>query len=106
MPGRVPIHDVNPFIQKVREFLLGRKHTLALRFQQDIATRTPPPPVLPDGPAHILSANYYCSRDARREVAPPEVIASSQKQIAGGGSANASVSNPKGVTPGKVYRWD
>lgn len=103
MPGRVPLHDVNPFLQKVRDFLLGRKHTLALRFQEQLATRSPPPPVLPDGPAHILSANYYFSRDARREVSPPEVVASSQKQITAGDS---SVSSPKGVTPGKVYQWD
>lgn len=98
---KVQIHDVNPFLQAVRNFLLGRKHTLALRFQDTLATRSPPPPVLPDGPAHKLNDNYYYTRDARREVLPPEVIAPSPKQIEGSGETTL-----KRITPGKVYNWD
>ncbi|CAH0557938.1 unnamed protein product [Brassicogethes aeneus] len=102
MPPKVKIHDVNPFIQTIRDFLLGRKHTLALRFQDTIATRSPPPPLIPDGPAHRLSANYYVKRDARREVAPPEVLAPKPKEIdAGDASLPAKL-----ITPGKVYKWD
>ncbi|KAJ8918399.1 hypothetical protein NQ315_008095 [Exocentrus adspersus] len=98
--ANIRIHDVNPFLQAVRDFLLGRKHTLALRFQDALSTRSPPPPVLPDGPAHKLSANYYYTRDARREVFPPVIIAPVPKQIEGGETSL------KRITPGKVYQWD
>lgn len=100
-PPKVQIHDVNPFLQTIRNFLLGRKHTLALRFQEAIATRSPPPPILPDGPSHKLSGNYYFTRDARREVSPPEVVAPIPKQIAAG-----ETSPVKRITPGKIYKWD
>lgn len=98
--ARIEVRDVSPFLQLVRNFLLGRKHTLALRFPQDIASRSPPPPVLPDGPSHKLSANYYYSRDARREVAPPEVIVTGAKQV------TAGEAKLKRVTPGNVFLWD
>lgn len=71
------------------------------RFQDALATRSPPPPVLPDGPAHKLYGNYYFTRDARREVSPPEVIAPAPKQLEGG-EANAV----KRITPGPVFKWD
>ncbi|XP_019873299.1 NADH dehydrogenase [ubiquinone] 1 alpha subcomplex subunit 7 [Aethina tumida] len=102
MPPKVNIHDVNPFLQLVRNFLLGRKHTLALRFQDTIATRSPPPPVLPDGPSHRLNANYYYTRDARREVQPPEVLAPKPKEI----EAGAEGQSIKRITPGNVWKWD
>lgn len=98
--ARVEVRDVSPFLQALRNFLLGRKHTKALRFPQDVATRSPPLPDLPDGPAHQLSDNYYYTRDARREVAPPEVIATGSKQV------TAGESTVKQVTPGKVFLWD
>ncbi|XP_056636020.1 NADH dehydrogenase [ubiquinone] 1 alpha subcomplex subunit 7-like [Diorhabda sublineata] len=101
-PPKIRMHDVNPFLQTIREFLLGRKHTLALRFQDILATRSPPPPVLPDGPAHKLHSNYYFKRDARREVSPPEVIAPKAKQI----EAGDKTTSVKRITPGPVYRWD
>ncbi|KAJ8965849.1 hypothetical protein NQ317_000476 [Molorchus minor] len=100
-PAKIRMHDVNPFLQTVREFLLGRKHTLAVRFQDLVSTRSPPPPVLPDGPCHKLSANYYFKRDARREVSPPEVIAPAPKQIEGD-----VVQSVKRITPGPIYHWD
>ncbi|XP_050512776.1 NADH dehydrogenase [ubiquinone] 1 alpha subcomplex subunit 7-like [Diabrotica virgifera virgifera] len=99
---KIRIHDVNPFMQTIRNFLLGRKHTLALRFQDALASRSPPPPVLPDGPAHKLNSNYYYSRDARREVSPPEVIAPNPKQIESGEKGETV----KRITPGPIYRWD
>ncbi|KAL1500741.1 hypothetical protein ABEB36_006186 [Hypothenemus hampei] len=100
---RVQFHDVNPFLQRVRDFLLGRKHTLALRFRDLLATRSPPPPVLPDGPAHKLNTNYYYSRDARREVKPPEVVASGTRQQIEEDSNSKVI---KRLTPGKVWQWD
>nr|CAI5851638.1 unnamed protein product [Callosobruchus analis] len=101
MPKQIRMHDVNPFLQTIRDFLLGRKHTLALRFPDALASRSPPPPNLPDGPHHKLAANYYYTRDARREVAPPEVIAPAPKQI----EADKEPAI-KRITPGKVYKWD
>ncbi|EFA04705.1 NADH dehydrogenase [ubiquinone] 1 alpha subcomplex subunit 7 [Tribolium castaneum] len=98
------IRDISPFLQKVRDFLLGRPHTLALRFQDEIATRSPPLPNLPDGPSHCLSSNYYYTRDARREVAPPEIVASGQKLIASGETSPAKPVNSR--TPGQLYHWD
>lgn len=98
------IRDVSPVLQKVREFLLGRPHTLALRFEDVVATRSPPLPDLPDGPSHRLSANYYYTRDARREVAPPEVIASGQKMIASGETSPTVPTKCR--TPGQTYQWD
>ncbi|XP_066260642.1 NADH dehydrogenase [ubiquinone] 1 alpha subcomplex subunit 7-like [Euwallacea similis] len=97
----VKFHDVNPFLQRVRDILLGRKHNLALRFQDLLATRSPPLPVLPDGPSHKLSANYYFTRDARREVQPPEVVAPIAKQLNAG-----TDSEIKRITPGQLYKWD
>ncbi|XP_066157420.1 NADH dehydrogenase [ubiquinone] 1 alpha subcomplex subunit 7-like [Euwallacea fornicatus] len=97
----VKFHDVNPFLQRVRDFLLGRKHTLALRFQDLLATRSPPLPVLPDGSSHKLSANYYFTRDGRREAQPPEVVAPSSKQLTTG-----TGSEIKSITPGPLYKWD
>lgn len=99
------IRDISPFLQKARNFLLGREHTLALRFQDDVASRSPPPPNLPDGPSHLLSANYYYTRDARREVAPPEVIVSGQKLL-GSKEGEDGTKSSKGRTPGTIYRWD
>ncbi|XP_023177695.1 NADH dehydrogenase [ubiquinone] 1 alpha subcomplex subunit 7 [Drosophila hydei] len=97
--------DIAPFLQRVRAFLLGREHTVALRFEDGLADRTQPQPELPDGPSHQLSANYYCSRDARREVQPPIDLVQQQKLIdaATEGAPKARHQLP---TPGKVYAWD
>lgn len=65
--------------------ILQRQHRNALRYADDQASRTQPPPDLPGGPFHKTSKIYYFSRDARREVEPPMVIASANvKQITDG----------------------
>ncbi|EDV32758.1 uncharacterized protein Dana_GF22195 [Drosophila ananassae] len=98
--------DVSPFIQRLRAFLLGREHNLALRFEDGVADRTQPQPVLPDGPSHLYSANYYCQRDGRREVNPPIDLVAQQQQLEAEAAGAAKASTSKLPTPGKVYSWD
>lgn len=62
-------------------FCLQRSHKNALRFQDWLAARTQPPPELPDGPAHRLYENHYHTRDARREVRPPNVLADNTTKV-------------------------
>lgn len=100
---KIEYRDVAPVIQRFRDFLLGRKHTVNLRFEPQMASRSPPLPALPEGPAHRLNDNYYCKRDARREVRPPTLLAGSeQAQIAASGEAGTG----KLRRPGTVYQWD
>ncbi|XP_055549899.1 NADH dehydrogenase [ubiquinone] 1 alpha subcomplex subunit 7-like isoform X1 [Wyeomyia smithii] len=68
--------DISPLLRELRNFLLGRKHTNALRFENGLAARTQPPPSLPEGPNHKVYSNYYALRDARREVVSPMDITS------------------------------
>ncbi|KAL9878104.1 NADH dehydrogenase (ubiquinone) B14.5 A subunit isoform 1-T2 [Glossina fuscipes fuscipes] len=96
--------DIAPFLQRLRAFLLGREHTVALRFEDGVADRTQPPPDVPGGPAHILSANYYCVRDPRRDVMPPIDLV--QQKLLATGKDTAKSSGTKLPTPGAVYAWD
>lgn len=98
--------DVSPILQAIRNFLLGRKHITALRFQQDISPRTMPPPELPEGPHHKLSANYYYARDARREVEPPLVIAGPEAVPSLAAPAKDTPKQITATTPGPSYAWD
>uniref|UniRef100_A0A6G1S700 Adrenodoxin-like protein, mitochondrial n=1 Tax=Aceria tosichella TaxID=561515 RepID=A0A6G1S700_9ACAR len=67
------MRDVSWIVQKVRDALLGRKwDKRQLRHKTDMSTRSPPHPMIPDGPNHKLSGNYYVSRDTRRLVMPPK----------------------------------
>lgn len=102
------IRDISPGLQVLRNFLLGRQHKMALRFEKDLAPRTADPPNLPEGPAHILSANYYYARDARREVHPPKVLTGPAVagSITAGETKEAAPVVKKGKTPGVVYLWD
>ncbi|XP_051173425.1 NADH dehydrogenase [ubiquinone] 1 alpha subcomplex subunit 7-like [Leptopilina boulardi] len=99
--GRVVEHrTVTPIIDGIRVILRGRQHRNALRYADDQAARTQPPPDLPGGPFHKTSKIYYFTRDARREVEPPLVISSATvKQITAGEQEKAT----KALTPGKAY---
>lgn len=103
--ARIDVRDVSPFLKKVRNFLLGRPHTLALRFDQDVATRNPPQPDLPEGPAHRLDNNYYFTRDVRSLVQPPEVVVTNTDKnlLETGKSDTVQVTRR---LPGKIWQWD
>ncbi|KAF5277714.1 hypothetical protein FQR65_LT03694 [Abscondita terminalis] len=95
--GKVNIRDVSPALQKFRNFLAGRKLIPALRFPHEVASRSPELPNLPTGPHDCLSNNYYCGRDARREVQPPPVITAQAQLPAGTEKAEIKTKLP---TPG------
>jgi len=61
----------------LRACLLGKNYycqvTITLHMY---CIRSLPPANLPDGPAHKLAANYYYTRDYRRDMAPPMVVSS------------------------------
>ncbi|KAG7174547.1 NADH dehydrogenase [ubiquinone] 1 alpha subcomplex subunit 7-like [Homarus americanus] len=75
MSPRVNHRDVSPFLRAIRQFLLGREHTNALRQADFYACRSQPPPNLPPGVSDKLSSNYYYMRDGRRAVIPDELLA-------------------------------
>lgn len=58
-------------------------------------------PVLPEGPSHKLSANYYLTRDARREVQPPIDC-----KVAALPAGKEEAVSRKAATPGRPYPWD
>ncbi|VVC93057.1 unnamed protein product [Leptidea sinapis] len=105
MPPKVQPRDLSPFMQAFRNFLLGRKLTNPLRFEPFVASRTQPPPEIPDGPSHKHAHNYYYTRDARREVAPPLDISA---KLLTDGADKTEAKTPASVTPtpGKVFQWD
>ncbi|XP_045487004.1 NADH dehydrogenase [ubiquinone] 1 alpha subcomplex subunit 7 [Pieris rapae] len=102
---KVPPRDLSPFMQAFRNYLLGRKHTNALRFEPFLAARTQPPPQIPDGVSHKHAHNYYCTRDARREVAPPLEI-STKLLTTGAEKGEARTAATTRPTPGKLFNWD
>ncbi|XP_015519698.1 NADH dehydrogenase [ubiquinone] 1 alpha subcomplex subunit 7 [Neodiprion pinetum] len=102
MPGTVEHRSVTGMVNLIRKLLRGKDHVNALRFADCLAARTQPPPEIPGGPYHKTSKIYYFTRDARREVQPPTVIATSH-QIASSGQVSTEV---KPVTPGKVFECD
>ncbi|KAI8442257.1 hypothetical protein MSG28_005827 [Choristoneura fumiferana] len=103
--AKVAVRDISPILQAFRNFLLGRKHTLALRFEPMLAARTQPPPEIPDGVAHKHAHNYYYTRDARRDVTPPTDVTKVLLEATndkGAPKAAATVA----PTPGRLYHWD
>ena len=98
--------DVSPLIRLWRRFWMGRDlRTNPLRFPHALCEKPGPEANLPPGPSHKLSGNYYYTRDGRREVAPPTVLAGGKavKAIEGGETPAVEVAVSKtGKTPGRV----
>ncbi|XP_024880115.1 NADH dehydrogenase [ubiquinone] 1 alpha subcomplex subunit 7-like [Temnothorax curvispinosus] len=82
-------------------YSLQRKIVQGLRYADEQAKRTQPPPDIPGGPYHKTSQIYYYLRDARREVQQPMLIAGS-KQI---GTEKKPLTDQKYITPGKTYNF-
>ncbi|KAL4711920.1 hypothetical protein ACJJTC_006089 [Scirpophaga incertulas] len=101
----VPLRDISVILQGFRNFLLGRKHTNALRFEPLLSPRSQPPPQIPDGVSHKHAHNYYYTRDARREVAPPADVT---KVLLGSSSDKGAPKQATNIhpTPGKIFQWD
>ncbi|EFX69552.1 hypothetical protein DAPPUDRAFT_300905 [Daphnia pulex] len=108
--SKVPLRDVTPLLYSIRAFLLGRTHKSQLRSANEMASHDQPPPNLPDGPYQKLSASYYYTHDARREMQPPTLVAvnskNSLKLPPKADSKESSVAVKKPVAPGKVFHWD
>lgn len=96
---------VTPIIDAIRIALRGRVHKNSLRYADNQVSRTQPQPDLPGGPYHRTSKIYYFTRDARREVNIPIVIASaSTKQITA--RKEDTDGQKKALIPGKAYQPD
>ncbi|CAL1277809.1 unnamed protein product [Larinioides sclopetarius] len=104
--------ELSPLLRWFRNKLLGREYKNALRFQDLVSTRSPPPANLPDGPSHKLSENYYLTRDGRRLARPPLVLLEDvkKKALTSGVKENTETKALAGkkigqITPGNPYVW-
>lgn len=111
MTSKAPFpRDISPMLQLLRNFLGGRKVTIPVRFSKEMAPRSGPEANLPPGPSHRPSANYYYTRDGRREVTFPRSLVDNTKMKvlpSGKGEAAAAegIRAGKGRTPGAVHKY-
>lgn len=70
--------DISPFLQMIRDFLLGRKYLTAHRFVDTMSARSVKNAGLAET-ADRLSANQYYTRDARCKVKPPVDLVEAKK---------------------------
>lgn len=114
MAAKAAHRAYSPIIQGLRTLLLGRVCNNPLRFLDECAERPGPEANLPPGPSHKVSDNYYYTRDGRREVAFPSVIADETKtkaitagteEAATSESSAAVAAVVKSKTPGQIFRY-
>ena len=100
---------VSPLLVKLRTLLLGRACNNPLRFLDESADRPGPEANLPDGPSHKLYENYYYTRDGRREVGFPTVLADAKAKALSSGEASdagaAVAPRVKTKAPGAVFHY-
>ncbi|KAL4717288.1 hypothetical protein ACJJTC_017175 [Scirpophaga incertulas] len=115
MSKRWEFRDVSILLQTLRNFLLGRKHTLHQRFPSNVAPRSIPKPDIPRGPEYKYSKQYYYKRNAFDSVKPPIVapVAECQpmrrdsvKSTSTSTTKPVSVSFTSLPTPGTPWLWD
>merc|ERR1712212_365267 len=99
-----------PIIAAITEWMGLRRNKMWLRYKEDLAPRSIPEPKLPPGVNAKLSANYYYTRDLRREVGPPTLIYQQGQETArlqaGETEAASDVSTEKALpTPGFGCKW-
>lgn len=74
--------DISPFLKLIRDFLLGRKHSTAHRFSDEVSPRT----VMNGGEPVCearLSGNHYFTRNARCQVRPPlDLVEANKREMA------------------------
>ncbi|KAM8707938.1 hypothetical protein ACLKA7_014979 [Drosophila subpalustris] len=75
--------DISPFLQFLRDFLLGRKHVTSHRYADTMSPRSLPAPTPPEPSMNRLSGNPYYQRDARSQVKPPiDLVEEKKRQLA------------------------
>ncbi|PZC84055.1 hypothetical protein B5X24_HaOG206401 [Helicoverpa armigera] len=72
-PPRWDFRDVSSGIQRIRNFLLGRKYVYHNRFPPLISPRSIPTPDIPRGPDYKLANQAYSNRNVLNSVKPPVV---------------------------------
>ncbi|CAH0718283.1 unnamed protein product, partial [Brenthis ino] len=114
--AKFKFRDISYGLQKLRDFLLGRKHTLHGRFPPMVAPRTLPPANIPRGPDTKYSDKYYFQRNAFNSVYPPIVAPVAEgpplkkDQVRKGTPSGAM--RPDAIcfnfapTPGSAWWWD
>jgi NADH dehydrogenase (ubiquinone) 1 alpha subcomplex subunit 7 len=105
MAKAIAPRDVTPLIAWIRNTLSGRKLKSVHRFEDEIAPRTQPPPVLPEGPSHKVSNNWYCSRDGRRMAQPDQSVYHPRALPSGEKSTTSAPAQPMVPKPGFGYNW-
>eukprot|EP00095_Tigriopus_kingsejongensis_P002263 snap_masked-scaffold633_size121756-processed-gene-0.3 protein:Tk02263 transcript:snap_masked-scaffold633_size121756-processed-gene-0.3-mRNA-1 annotation:"hypothetical protein KGM_15451" len=100
--------DISGLLQMFRQFLAGRVIHNPHRFEPLLASRDGPEANLPPGSAHKVAGNYYFTRDGRREVKLPGLVAdnSSVKALVSGSDELEAVAKKQGPKrPGKVFNY-
>lgn len=90
-------------------FVLQRTLHSVHRFEPFVSPRDPPPPSLPGGSSHALSANEYYARDGRRFSTPPKLVYDPKALPSGNKSSqqppSTSSSGLKTPKPGFGFNW-